>query len=51
MEGNWNPERIVVIEFLSRENAENFLQDPDAKKLFTIRHETTTSNVILVEGS
>lgn len=50
MEGNWNPERMIVIEFSSRENANNFLQDKEAQTLFALRHETTTSNVILVDG-
>jgi len=50
MEGNWKPERIVVIEFPSRKNANDFLQDQDAQNLFALRHETTTSNVILVDG-
>ena len=50
MEGDWNPERVVVIEFPSRENAEEFLNDPEAQPLFSIRHKTTTSKLILVDG-
>jgi len=50
MEGNWEPERVVVIEFPSRENATEFLADPEAQPLFKIRHETTTSKLILVDG-
>ncbi len=50
MEGNWNPERVVVIGFPERRNAEEFLQDPEAEPLFQIRHSTTTSNLILVDG-
>ena len=50
MEGDWNPERVVVIEFPSRENAKEFLKDPDAQSLFSIRHKTTTSKLILVDG-
>lgn len=50
MEGDWNPERLVVIEFPSRENAKAFLQDPDAQTLFAIRHKTTTNKLILVDG-
>ena len=50
MEGDWNPERIVVIEFPSRDNAKEFLQDPDAQDLFSIRHKTTTSKLVLVDG-
>jgi len=50
MEGDWRPERMVVIEFPSRENAQRFLNDPDCQDLFRVRHETTTSNLILVDG-
>ncbi len=50
MEGGWQPERIVVLEFASRANAEAFLQDPDAQSLFDLRHQTTTSKLILVDG-
>jgi uncharacterized protein (DUF1330 family) len=50
MEGDSSPERMVVIEFPARENAEAFLADPDCQDLFRIRHTTTTSKLILVEG-
>lgn len=50
MEGEWAPERVVVIEFPARINAEEFLQDPAAASLFEIRHNTTTSKLILVES-
>jgi len=50
MEGDWEPERVVVIEFPARENAEQFLDDPEAQSLFRLRHSTTTSKLILVEA-
>jgi len=50
MEGDWNPERIVVIEFPSRAKAKEFLQDPEAQTLFQLRHKTTTSKLVLVDG-
>jgi uncharacterized protein (DUF1330 family) len=50
MEGDWSPERLVVIEFPSRANAQDFLQDPAAQSLFALRHETTTSKLLLVDG-
>jgi len=50
MEGNWQPERVVVLEFPSTEVAKGFLADPDAQPLFSIRHATTDSKLILVEG-
>ena len=50
MEGDWRPERMVVIEFPARENAEAFLSDPACQDLFRVRHATTTSKLILVDG-
>jgi len=50
MEGDWKPERMVVIEFSSREMANAFLQDPEAQALFALRHKTTTSKLVLVDG-
>ncbi len=50
MEGNWRPELMVVLEFPARENAQAFLADPDCQDLFRIRHETTTSRLVLVDG-
>jgi uncharacterized protein (DUF1330 family) len=49
IEGNWAPQRLVVIEFPSRENAAAFLKDPDVQPLFALRHRTTTSNLVLVD--
>ena len=50
MEGDWSPERVVVLEFPSRDNANHFLEDPEAQSLFAIRHNTTTSKLIMVDG-
>ena len=50
MEGDWTPERMVILEFPSSENAKAFLDDPDAQALFQVRHRTTNSKLVLVEG-
>jgi uncharacterized protein (DUF1330 family) len=50
LEGDWNPGRIVVLEFDTQENAQDFLSDSEVKELFKIRHENTRSNIILVNG-
>lgn len=50
MEGDWQPERVVVLEFPSTSVAKGFLADPEAQPLFSIRHNTTDSKLILVEG-
>jgi uncharacterized protein (DUF1330 family) len=50
IEGDWKPERMVIIEFPRREWAEAFLADPEIQGLFRIRHTTTTSKLVLVDG-
>ncbi|MEP6839939.1 MAG: DUF1330 domain-containing protein [Bradyrhizobium sp.] len=50
VEGDWTPERMVILEFPTRENAETFLRDPEIQDLFRVRHETTTSKLVLVDG-
>ena len=50
VEGNWEPNTIVVLEFPTPEQARSFLNDPDVQPLFEIRHKSTLSNLILVEG-
>jgi len=50
MEGDWTPERLVILEFPSSENAKAFLADPEAQRLFALRHKTTVSRLILAEG-
>lgn len=50
IEGDWTPERLVILEFPARAMAEAFLADPEVKRLFEVRHATTTSRLVLVEG-
>jgi uncharacterized protein (DUF1330 family) len=50
IEGDWKPERMVIIEFPGREKAEAFLNDPDVQDLFKVRHDTTTSKLVLADG-
>lgn len=50
IEGDWTPERLVIIEFPERAKAQAFLDDPDAQDLFAIRHAATTSKLLLADG-
>ena len=50
IEGDWKPDRMVIIEFPERENAEAFLSDREIQDLFKLRHDTTTSKLVLVDG-
>jgi uncharacterized protein (DUF1330 family) len=50
IEGDWRPERLVIIEFPERKSAEAFLGDPEIHDLFKIRHATTTGKLVLADG-
>jgi uncharacterized protein (DUF1330 family) len=50
MEGDWRPERLVILEFPDRQNATAFLADPEFQDLLALRHRTTTSKLVLVDG-
>lgn len=50
MEGDRAPDRMVILEFETRQNAEAFLGDPAAQDLFAVRHRSTRSNLILLDG-
>jgi len=50
VEGDWQPERMVILEFPSRDAAEGFLNDPGFQELAKIRHRSTDSKLVLVDG-
>ena len=50
IEGDWTPERMVIIEFPDRDKAEAFLSDPEIQDLFKVRHNTTTGKLVLADG-
>lgn len=50
IEGEWSPQRLVILEFPSQRHARAFLTDPEAQDLFARRHRSTTSRLVLVEG-
>lgn len=50
LEGDWSPQRLVILEFPSRSRARAFLADPEAQDLFARRHRSTTSRLVMVDG-
>lgn len=50
LEGDWHPQRLVVVEFPSRENALAFVNDPGYVEVAAIRHASATTNMVLAEG-
>ena len=50
IEGDWKPERIVVLEFPSTEKAKQWWNSEEYAKAKAIRHRTANTKMILVEG-
>ena len=50
LEGDWEPERVVVVEFESMEQARQWYDSPPYSKAKEILHRAASTNVILVEG-
>jgi uncharacterized protein (DUF1330 family) len=51
VEGDWSPQRLVVIEFEDLERAKAFYFSEEYKPVMAIRKSASTGNVLLVEGS
>jgi uncharacterized protein (DUF1330 family) len=49
LEGNWEPDRVVILEFESIEKAKEWLDSQEYRKARTLRHKTASSNMIVVE--
>ena len=50
LEGDWQPQRVVVIEFPSADHARGWHDSPDYVKAMEIRHRASTGSLILAEG-
>jgi uncharacterized protein (DUF1330 family) len=50
LEGDWNPMRIVLLEFKSAQRAKEWLNCEEYRKPRKMRHRTAKTNMIVVEG-
>jgi uncharacterized protein (DUF1330 family) len=50
LEGDWIPKRIVVLEFPTAERAKEWLSCEEYREPRKLRHATSRTNMILVEG-
>ena len=50
MEGDWKPERFVIVEFESAERAMQWWNSKEYEEAKTLRQRITTTRMILVEG-
>lgn len=50
VDGRWPAQRIVVLEFPSLEHARAWYTDPRYEAITPLRHQSTRSQVLLIEG-
>ncbi len=50
LEGEWKPKRIVVLQFDSTQHAKEWLNCEEYREPRKMRHRTSRTNMILVEG-
>ncbi|MBT4684825.1 MAG: DUF1330 domain-containing protein [Candidatus Marinimicrobia bacterium] len=49
-EGEWQPKRIIMIQFKSMEKAKEFYHSIEYKKILQIRQDSSYSDLVLVDG-
>jgi len=49
-EGDWEPSRMVVIEFPTRNQAEEWLESEEYKKAAVIRRSAAKTSIVIVDG-
>ena len=50
LEGNWDPDRIVILEFENVETAKKWLDSPEYREARALGHQNASTNKIVVEG-
>ena len=50
LEGDWSPNRIVILEFESSELAKQWLDSPEYQEARSMRLQATRSHAIVVDG-
>ena len=50
LEGDWNPKRIVVLQFESMQRAKEWLNCEEYREPRKMRHRTAKTNMIVVDG-
>lgn len=50
LEGNWQPKRIVILEFPSMDRAKEWLNCEEYREPRKLRHKTAKTNMLLIDG-
>ena len=49
-EGEWMPNRLVILEFESVERARQWLDSPEYSAIKHVRHQAAKTNMVVIEG-
>ncbi len=50
LEGDWAPERLVILQFENIEQAKKWLNSEEYSKARALRHKASTTQMVVVEG-
>ena len=50
LEGDWSPTRLVILQFDTMEQAKNWLNSSEYSEARNLRHQTATSQMVVIEG-
>jgi uncharacterized protein (DUF1330 family) len=50
LEGEWQPKRLVILQFESLERARQWLDSPEYAPVKRLRHQAAASNMVVIEG-
>lgn len=50
VEGDWDPQRLVIIQFESMEQARRWYHSQEYRGPLKLRHQSASTNLLLVEG-
>ena len=48
LEGDWQPNRVVILEFESIEKAKSWINSDEYRSAHELRHQTATSSVVVI---
>ncbi len=50
LEGDWSPNRLVILQFDSIEQARRWLESPEYSQIRALRHKFAKSKMVVIEG-
>ena len=50
LEGSWEPDRLVILEFPDLAAARAFYEDPEYERIKPLRHDNARSRLLITEG-